>query len=176
MHDLITSYLKEKERVVSVSQEFSSFQKSHFSGFFGCFISHIFFLLLIFEFITVLQLGGSEKRSLDTPKSLSETTKKGSIDIDIFAKDWRNFNCKSWHLEPTVRLMSVAGKYIEPYGVDYILQKLGFSHARVTIPKWLQRGFMDPLDAILAVLAFNMVLVIKGEGNKDKEKTAENKN
>lgn len=75
-----------------------------------------------------------------------------------------------------MRLMSVAGKYIEPYGVDYILQKLGFSHARVTIPKWLQRGFMDPLDAILAVLALNMVLVIKGEGNRDKEKTAEIKN
>lgn len=107
---------------------------------------------------------------------MSEITKKGSIEIDIFARDFRNFNCKTWHLEPTVRLLSVAGKYIEPYGVDYILQKLGFSHARVTIPKWLQRGFMDPLDAILAVLALNMVFVIKGDGNKDKEKAVEMKN
>lgn len=43
-------------------------------------------------------------------------SKKASIDGDIFAKDWRDYNCKTWHLEPTVRLLSVAGKYIEPYG------------------------------------------------------------
>lgn len=100
-----------------------------------------------------------------------EQTQKKSIDVDIFSKDWRNYNCKTWHLEPTVRLLSVAGKYIEPYGIDYILQKLGFSHARITIPKWMQRGFMDPLDAILAVLTLRMVQVIKGDSNRtDKEK------
>uniref|UniRef100_A0A6P7G1L5 Transmembrane protein KIAA1109 homolog isoform X3 n=1 Tax=Diabrotica virgifera virgifera TaxID=50390 RepID=A0A6P7G1L5_DIAVI len=133
LHDLITSYVKEKERV----------------------------------------LGGVDRRSAidqEKPKSLSETPKKGSIDVDIFAKDWRNYNCKTWHLEPTVRLLSVAGKYIEPYGIDYILQKLGFSHARTTIPKWMQRGFMDPLDAILAGLTLRMVQVVKGDGNKEKEK------
>lgn len=88
------------------------------------------------------------------------------MDLDIFARDWRDYNCKTWHLEPTVRLLSVAGKYIESYGIDYILQKLGFSQARVTIPKWVQRGFMDPLDAILAVLTLRMVQLIKGDGNK----------
>ncbi|CAH1110220.1 unnamed protein product [Psylliodes chrysocephalus] len=132
LHDLISSYVKEKERVLS----------------------------------------GIERRSnidQEKPKSLSETPKKGSIDVDIFAKDWRNYNCKTWHLEPTVRLLSVAGKYIEPYGIDYILQKLGFSHARTTIPKWMQRGFMDPLDAILAGLTLRMVQVVKGDGNKEKE-------
>lgn len=120
---------------------------------------------------------GGEKR-LGTGDSLEkmkyptlEQTQKKSIDVDIFAKDWRNYNCKTWHLEPTVRLLSVAGKYIEPYGIDYILQKLGFSHARTTIPKWMQRGFMDPLDAILAVLTLRMVQVIKGDSNRtDKEK------
>ncbi|XP_063925143.1 bridge-like lipid transfer protein family member 1 isoform X3 [Zophobas morio] len=136
LHDLITSYVKEKEK-----------------------------------------LGFSEKRSaadVAEKSKLSENpTKKGSIDMDIFAKDWRNYNCKTWHLEPTVRLLSVAGKYIEPYGIDYILQKLGFSHARTTIPKWMQRGFMDPLDAILAVLTLRMVQVVKGDGNKtDKETKA----
>ncbi|KAJ8972131.1 hypothetical protein NQ314_000357 [Rhamnusium bicolor] len=123
----------------------------------------------------VRELGGLEKRAnleSDKPKLTSTETpsKKGSIDVDIFAKDWRNYNCKTWHLEPTVRLLSVAGKYIEPYGIDYILQKLGFSHARTTIPKWMQRGFMDPLDAILAVLTLRMVQVVKGDGNKDKER------
>lgn len=107
--------------------------------------------------------------------TLSETPKKGSIDVDIFAKDWRNYNCKTWHLEPTVRLLSVAGKYIEPYGIDYILQKLGFSHARTTIPKWMQRGFMDPLDAILAVLTLKMVQVVKGDKKEEKEKAVEQK-
>ena len=50
------------------------------------------------------------------------------------------------------RLLSWAGKRIEPYGVEYILNKLGFSQARTTIPKWVQRGAMDPLDKILSVV------------------------
>lgn len=72
-----------------------------------------------------------------------------------------------------MRLLSVAGKYIESYGIDYILQKLGFSQARVTIPKWVQRGFMDPLDAILAVLTLKMIQITKGDGSKSEtnEKT-----
>nr|CAD7433813.1 unnamed protein product [Timema monikensis] len=62
-------------------------------------------------------------------------------------------------------LLSWAGKSIEPYGVDYILQKLGFSHARTTIPKWMQRGFMDPLDKVLAVLMFRMITVVREESS-----------
>lgn len=50
------------------------------------------------------------------------------------------------------RLLSWAGKRIEPYGVDYILNKLGFSQAKTTIPKWVQRGAMDPLDKILSLV------------------------
>lgn len=61
-------------------------------------------------------------------------------------------------------MLSWAGKSIEPYGIDYILQKLGFSHARTTIPKWMQRGFMDPLDKVLAVLTLRMVAAVK-DGN-----------
>lgn len=59
--------------------------------------------------------------------------------------------------------MSWAGKGIEPYGVDYILQKLGFAHARVTIPKWMQRGCMDPLDKILAVVMEKMIAAVKND-------------
>lgn len=47
------------------------------------------------------------------------------------------------------RLITWAGKNIEPYGVEFILQKLGFAQARITIPKWIQRGAMDPLDKVL---------------------------
>ncbi|XP_071552185.1 bridge-like lipid transfer protein family member 1 isoform X2 [Panulirus ornatus] len=78
----------------------------------------------------------------------------------LLQQDWREFTCTTWHLEPTVRLLSWATKNLEPYGVDYILQKLGFSHARTTIPKWLQRGCMDPLDKVLSVLMFRMIAAI----------------
>lgn len=141
LHDLITSYLQEKERV----------------------------------------LGGFDKRSMSDHDRFrsgpSETpSKKASIEGDIFAKDWRDYNCKTWHLEPTVRLLSVAGKYIEPYGIDYILQKLGFSHARTTIPKWLQRGFMDPIDAILAVLTLRVIHIVREDHSiKDDKKAIEGK-
>ena len=47
--------------------------------------------------------------------------------------------------------------------VYYILQKLGFSHARTTIPKWIQRGFMDPLDKLLAILMLRMVSAVREE-------------
>lgn len=73
------------------------------------------------------------------------------------AQDYRDYRCLTWHLEPTVRLLSWAGKSIEPYGVDYILQKLGFSHARTTIPKWVQRGALDPLDKLLALALAKLV-------------------
>jgi Fragile site-associated protein C-terminus len=60
-------------------------------------------------------------------------------------------------------LLSWAGKSIEPYGVDYILQKLGFTHARTTIPKWMQRGFQDPLDKVLSLLMLRMVGLVKDD-------------
>ncbi|XP_063358209.1 bridge-like lipid transfer protein family member 1 [Cydia amplana] len=76
------------------------------------------------------------------------------------AQDYRDYHCLTWHLEPTVRLLSWGGKSIEPYGVDYILQKLGFSHARTTIPKWLQRGALDPLDKLLALALLRLVALL----------------
>lgn len=68
------------------------------------------------------------------------------------------------------RLLSWAGKSIEPYGVDYILHKLGFSHARITIPKWMQRGFMDPLDKILSLLVFRMIDLAKSDQERQDER------
>lgn len=58
----------------------------------------------------------------------------------------------------TNRLLSWAVKNIEPYGVDYILQRLGFTQARVTIPKWIQRGAMDPLDKVLSELMYHNIV------------------
>nr|CAD7257561.1 unnamed protein product [Timema shepardi] len=103
---------------------------------------------------------------VNSSSATEEDRKRKAFDpAEMFTKDWRNYHCKTWHLEPTVRLLSWAGKSIEPYGVDYILQKLGFSHARTTIPKWMQRGFMDPLDKVLAVLMFRMITVVREESS-----------
>lgn len=77
--------------------------------------------------------------------------------------DWRDFLCNTWHLEPTLRLISWTGRKIDPVGVDYILQKLGFHHARTTIPKWLQRGVMDPLDKVLSVLIKKLGTALQDE-------------
>ncbi|XP_051784339.1 bridge-like lipid transfer protein family member 1 isoform X3 [Erpetoichthys calabaricus] len=92
--------------------------------------------------------------------------------INYTSVDWREFVCNTWHLEPTLRLISWTGRKIDPVGVDYILQKLGFHHARTTIPKWLQRGVMDPLDKVLSVLIKKLGTALQDEKEKkgrDKE-------
>ncbi|XP_031778306.1 transmembrane protein KIAA1109 isoform X10 [Nasonia vitripennis] len=145
LHDLITSYVKEKERVViHAMQHYSTRAHSPDSNdrkSAGC------------------------STSLTTSSVIIEDDKKRKQydPAEMFIKDWRSYRCKTWHLEPTVRLLSWAGKSIEPYGIDYILQKLGFSHARTTIPKWIQRGFMDPLDKVLAVIMLRMILAVREE-------------
>ncbi|XP_025405724.1 uncharacterized protein KIAA1109 isoform X4 [Sipha flava] len=123
LHDLITSYILEKDKVSSMANRPQSPDTSN--------------------------SGNSSLPTMETHQS--------------FTNDWRDYNCTTWHLEPTVRLLSWGGKSIEPYGVDYILQKLGFSHARTTIPKWMQRGFMDPLDKVLSVLMLRMVAIAREE-------------
>ncbi|XP_015586515.1 uncharacterized protein KIAA1109 isoform X3 [Cephus cinctus] len=155
LHDLITSYVKEKERVHAI-QGFGA--RAHSPD-------------------------PQERRNTNASTSSASTTTSVSAEderkrkqfdpAEMFIKDWRSYRCKTWHLEPTVRLLSWAGKSIEPYGIDYILQKLGFSHARTTIPKWIQRGFMDPLDKVLAVLMLRMVLALREETSDDKERRKE---
>lgn len=65
------------------------------------------------------------------------------------------------------RLLSWAGKRIDPVAVDYILQKLGFQHARLTIPKWMQRGCMDPLDKILSMLIDRLLTSLEEDRPQD---------
>jgi hypothetical protein len=72
-----------------------------------------------------------------------------------------------------LRLLSWAGQQIEPYGIDFILNKLGFSHARTTIPKWLQRGFMDPLDKLQSLFIMQLLLIV--EENKNQEEAENSK-
>ncbi|XP_039287951.1 LOW QUALITY PROTEIN: transmembrane protein KIAA1109 [Nilaparvata lugens] len=151
LHDLITSYIREKDRMTGFGQGLrasspepqTSRKRSPEDGGGGSSESRD----------DSFGAGNSEEKK-QREKAAFEASEK-------FSNDWRNFLCKTWHLEPTVRLLSWGGKSIEPYGVDYILQKLGFSHARTTIPKWMQRGFMDPLDKVLAILVMRMVQIIR---------------
>ena len=59
------------------------------------------------------------------------------------------------------------GNRIEPVGADYILQKLGFQHARLTVPKWMQRGCMDPLDKLFSVLLDRLIVFLKDNSDED---------
>jgi len=142
LHDLIISYIREKDRVQMGGGRGPSPEPSERRQ-------------------ARNESGGEGTSAGDTPEERRKSFEHG--EVTGHTKDWRNYSCKTWHLEPTVRLLSWGGKSIEPYGVDYILQKLGFSHARTTIPKWMQRGFMDPLDKVLAVLVLRMVQVVREE-------------
>ena len=100
--------------------------------------------------------------------SVSSTNAAASSSSSSSApEDWREFVCKRWHLKPTMSFLT-AGVFSEPIepsvGVDYVLDKLGFKHAKTTIPKWTQRGVMDPMDKLLAVM---MTKFIQSLGEKD---------
>ncbi|XP_061651565.1 bridge-like lipid transfer protein family member 1 [Phyllopteryx taeniolatus] len=104
-----------------------------------------------------------------SPTAVHDDTSAGKDkddSINYTTVDWREFMCNTWHLEPTLRLISWTGRKIDPVGVDYILQKLGFHHARTTIPKWLQRGVMDPLDKVLSMLIKKLGTALQDEKDK----------
>jgi len=156
LHDLITSYLKEKERVLSIQQKaLDSFQGHHN------------------EKMKSSQLNtAQDNTNISNEPSNTESSKTESKSkkhkIDPLHNDWRKFECNTWHLEPTVRLISTFGSQIEPYGVDLILSKLGFSHARTTIPKWLQRGCMDPMDKIMSIVVLKTIQSVKEDPKQAK--------
>ena len=116
LHDLITSYLKEKERVLSIQQKaLDSFQ------------GHQNEKMKSSQVNTAQDNTNISNEPSNTESSKTESKSK-KHKIDPLHNDWRKFECNTWHLEPTVRLISTFGSQIEPYGVDLILSKLGFSH------------------------------------------------
>lgn len=205
LHDLITSYLKEKEKVVSTQnpragspnpstaaakENWNNLEVS--SSNIGAStlsmasdnLSASSTLAISSSSKNLGTLSGASSSSninssedlrhmIGSKKIAAKADKdKEKIDIETFLQmDWRSFNCKTWHLEPTIRLLSWAGQQIEPYGIDFILNKLGFSHARTTIPKWLQRGFMDPLDKFQSLLLMQLLQMVE-ENKKQEEKAA----
>ena len=61
----------------------------------------------------------------------------------------RQFECVCWELDPQLLLLSTVSGQFNPH-ISWVLERLGFKHARTTIPKWIQRGAMDPLDLVVA--------------------------
>ncbi|XP_067277796.1 bridge-like lipid transfer protein family member 1 isoform X4 [Pseudorasbora parva] len=141
LHDLVSAYLKEKEKALFAPRIFAS-------------------------------RPGQKSPTAQQDEGSSENKEKEE-GVNYTTVDWREFLCNTWHLEPTLRLISWTGRKIDPVGVDYILQKLGFHHARTTIPKWLQRGVMDPLDKVLSVLIKKLGTALQDEkekkGQRDKD-------
>lgn len=195
LHDLITSYLKEKDKVLGTitiarpaspnphsatpspsptPSAQSTLKPGRSSTSSGSSTQDLSSSQSIANgsAVNIDEVGKSSKnRTEEKPanaKHVNIKVEKSDVEM-LMRTDWREFNCKTWHLEPTVRLLSWAGKSIEPYGIDYILNKLGFSHARTTIPKWLQRGVMDPLDKVEALLMLQLLLMAKENGTDEKE-------
>lgn len=213
LHDLITSYLKEKEKVVTsqnrsgspnlstatagketsnnLEVSSSNIGASTTSMASGDNLSVSSTLAISSSNKNLTSLSGASSasnvnssedlRHMIGNKKLASSKadkdkEKEKVDIETFLQmDWRSFNCKTWHLEPTIRLLSWAGQQIEPYGIDFILNKLGFSHARTTIPKWLQRGCMDPLDKIQSLMIMQLLLMVEKNKNQEEKALEESK-
>lgn len=79
--------------------------------------------------------------SVPAPPLTSTTTDSGH--------QGRQFECVCWELDPHLLLLSTVSGQFNPH-ISWVLEKLGFKHARTTIPKWIQRGAMDPLDLVVA--------------------------
>ena len=77
-------------------------------------------------------------------------------DLHASYSDEREYICRTWQLEPKLRFL-YWNSALEAPGIDLILQRLGFTHARVTIPKWFQRGMLDKLDSTHANLAKKVI-------------------
>ncbi|CAF1291838.1 unnamed protein product, partial [Adineta steineri] len=123
LHDLITSYIKEKERTLIAAAIDKTPQRSNTS-------------------------------------TTDQQTSPPSDDAG--STDTRRFHCPDakWKLQPTIKLLTAYGNEVEPFGADYVLQKLGFRHARLTIPKWLQRGIMDPCEQSMTIVQLILIFLL----------------
>ncbi|MGH0134645.1 UNVERIFIED_CONTAM: hypothetical protein FKN15_029243 [Acipenser sinensis] len=141
LHDLVSAYLKEKEKESSSKPKVECSVVTEFTDHI-CVTMDAELIMFLHDLVSAY-LKEKEKGRILTPSLLCYT-----------------------------RLISWTGRKIDPVGVDYILQKLGFHHARTTIPKWLQRGVMDPLDKVLSVLIKKLGTTLQDEKEKkgrDKE-------
>lgn len=98
--------------------------------------------------------GSKTMEHLQEQVPLESTDSKGGSQLEIPKKKekYRQFRSKQWKLEPKIRLLGWVGTKVDPVNIDWVLDKLGFAYASLTIPKWIQRGAMDPMDMALSML------------------------
>ncbi len=65
-------------------------------------------------------------------------------------QDLRGYDVIHWSLAPECRWLLASNIAVPAF--DMLLENIGFQRARTTIPKWLQRGVLDHLDAAVAGL------------------------
>lgn len=87
----------------------------------------------------------------------SDRTRQVADPTQELQKDARDYTTTNWHVEPTIRLMSLESMET----TDYLWQILGIYQYAVTVSKWLQRGFLDPLDSVVASLMEQILLAEK---------------
>lgn len=100
------------------------------------------------------------------PDSRAPSTPGTTPDTVTLSEDksrLRKFVCTSWQLDPHLKLLFWGGSgHFNPH-INWVLDKLGFKDARTTIPKWLQRGLLDPLDLTVASLLKQIVSEVSSE-------------
>jgi hypothetical protein len=144
LHDLISSYIKEKERSKKNTKT-------------------ILIKILFFQFLALTAALIEKPRQRSTGVSINSTDHQTPPPLDeAKSDDIRRFICPDgkWKLQPTLKILTAYGSEVEPFGADYILQRLGFRHARLTIPKWVQRGIMDPCEQSMTIVQIILIFLL----------------
>lgn len=111
LHDLITSYVKEKERVVR------SRESNYFLGFDSSCECKFYEIITLQHTMQNMSARAhspdpQERKGASTSTANASNVTVSSEDdkkrkqfdpAEMFIKDWRSYRCKTWHLEPTVR-------------------------------------------------------------------------
>lgn len=101
--------------------------------------------MLIFFFFPGSTLG----YDIPSPSVSPEPPSTTDSSAENSSHQGRQFECVCWELDPHLLLLSTVSGQFNPH-ISWVLERLGFKHARTTIPKWIQRGAMDPLDLVVA--------------------------
>ncbi len=97
-------------------------------GFSGRIYTQIYFL---FQSLKHTHTHTHTPHSLSDPESTDTAPTSPPKSTPVLC----NFECVCWELDPHI---------------SWLLERLGFKHAQTTIPKWIQRVAMDPLDMVVA--------------------------
>lgn len=100
--------------------------------------------------------------NIGSPFATPEPTTSPSEPQESTGPPSRQFVCVCWELDPHLLLLTTVSGQFNPH-INWLLETLGFEHARTTIPKWIQRGAMDPLDMVISRI---LELVVKLTASK----------